>query len=123
MKQRSVYQMFKIKESEKVMTGDAITLCRVLYNNLSNVSVYPALTGGSLYKDGERKDIDIVLYRNRQERNVFETEFVEDNLKQCGLSGFKYFGFVTKCKWGDIDVDIFNPETIIDMECDGYSND
>ena len=47
-----------------VVQNDAITLCKILHEKLSVHGYYPALTGGLLYKDGPRKDIDIIIYRN-----------------------------------------------------------
>ena len=87
-----------------------IELCRVLYEKLNGCGFYPALTGGILYKDGVRKDIDIVIYRNRQQQK-FELRDLEKHLSDCGLSEFKHFGFVTKAKWNGIVVDLFNPES------------
>lgn len=43
----------------------AINLCKLVYDNVTDYHYFPALTGGTLYKDGERKDIDIVLYSRR----------------------------------------------------------
>lgn len=112
--------MFKeILNEAKPTKDDAVMLCKRLYEKLSSVGFYPALTGGILYKDGCRKDIDIVIFRNRQTVVKFEMEFIEDLLVECGLSNFQYFGFVTKCKLGNISVDLFNPETEIEF-CDGY---
>lgn len=47
-------------------------------------------------------------------------EDIENLLSECGLSDFKYFGFVTKCKFGDFSVDLFNPETKIEFEDGDY---
>lgn len=87
-----------------------IELCRVIYNKLSPHGFYPSLTGGLLYKDGQRKDIDIVIYRNRQQA-PYEMEGIEELLSKCGLSDFNYYGFVTKAKWQGFTVDLFNPES------------
>lgn len=90
-----------------------IALCRALYENLQPIGIFPALTGGLLYKTGFRKDIDIVLFRHRQNVESFETNqenIKEALLKSCvEITGF--YGFVTKARWQGIVVDIFNPET------------
>lgn len=91
-----------------------IKICKSIYKTLSNNGFYPALTGGLLYKDGDRKDCDIVIYRNRQKISSFELQDIEWILIACGFSEFKHFGFVTKVKYGDIDVDLFNPESFQD---------
>lgn len=76
-----------------------------------DVGIFPALTGGLLYKDGERKDIDIVLYRHRQKIDSFEVvDFVKE-LGELGIEITGFYGFVTKAKWNGMTVDIFNPET------------
>ena len=91
---------------KKVGIEAGIELCKKLYSELSRIGYYPALTGGLLYKNGLRKDIDIVIYRNRQDHDDFEVQ-----LKNCGLKEIKSYGFVTKCKWNGINVDLFNPES------------
>ena len=86
-------------------------LCIKLYEALEPFGFYPALTGGNLYKTGARKDIDIVIYRNRQKSPVFEMSDLEGLLKKAGLEDFEFFGFVTKAKYDGVSVDLFNPET------------
>jgi hypothetical protein len=85
-------------------------LCKILYKNLGG-NFFPALTGGVLYKEGERKDIDIVIYRHRQNTASFEMVEIESKLTASGLTDLKYFGFVTKAKWNGENIDLFNPET------------
>ena len=91
---------------------DGIDVCRCIYNALSGHGFFPALTGGLLYKDGERKDCDIVIYRHRQDIDHFETEQLQEKLEAIGFSDFRHFGFVTKAKFKGFNIDIFNPETI-----------
>ena len=87
-----------------------IELCQKIHKKLLGYGYFPALTGGLLYKEGERKDIDIVIYRHRQDVAAFEMRDIEDHLIDIGFYGFNYFGFVTKAKWKGLDVDLFNPE-------------
>lgn len=90
----------------------AIKLCKVLYSKIGkDAGYFPALTGGQLYKEGSRKDIDVVIYRHRQNTSPFEMEDIEDLLIDIGFYDFRYFGFVTKAKWKGLDIDLFNPET------------
>ena len=89
----------------------ALNLCKALHARLEPHGYYPALTGGHLYKGGSRKDIDIVIYRNRQAHSAFEMRDVEEHLGAAGLTGFSYYGFVTKCMYGPLVVDLLNPET------------
>jgi len=93
---------------------DGIRLCESLYSKLSPAGYYPALTGGLLYKEGARKDIDVVIFRNRQDVTDFEMKDIECFLVEIGMSDFKYYGFVTKAIWNGFTVDLFNPETQIE---------
>ena len=88
----------------------AIGLCCKLRKVLDGTH-YPALTGGQLYKIGKRKDVDIVIYRNRQKSLSFEVVDIEQKLLEAGLTDIRYYGFVTKAKWGPYEVDLMNPET------------
>lgn len=99
---------------------DGIEVCKAMYDAISESGYFPALTGGMLYKDGERKDCDIVIYRHRQKVDHFEMQEIEPLLKRVGFSDFKYFGFVTKAKYKGFDVDLFNPETIGDDTYDEW---
>ncbi len=99
-----------------------IRLCKILFEKLSDKGIYPALTGGLLYKSGNRKDIDIVLYRNRQSVEEFETIELKEILSVAGVEITGFFGFVTKAKWEGVVVDLFNPETKIIQDCDEYAD-
>ena len=101
-----------------VKQDEAIELCKIIHRKIENI--YPALTGGLLYKEGNRKDIDIVLYRNRQQEK-FEICDIEKQLEECGLYSFQHFGFVTKAKWRGLVVDLFNPETDIEFTTVEYT--
>jgi hypothetical protein len=46
--------------------ADAIALCRKIEEHVPDAGMHVALTGGCLYKDGTRKDADILFYRIRQ---------------------------------------------------------
>lgn len=89
----------------------AIDLCTDLYKNLSPLGIFPALTGGTLYKDGPRKDIDIVLYR-KDCGDKLELKDVYDELVRSGLFIVSNYGRVAKgwsLRYGT-DVDIIFPE-------------
>lgn len=93
---------------------DGILLCQMLYPALKQIGLFPALTGGVLYKGGNRKDIDIVIYRHRQDRSSgWETtnEDIAKVLMDCGITITGFFGFTTKASWRGIQVDILNPES------------
>ena len=92
----------------------AIKLCAKLYEVLSPLGFYPALTGGCLYKEGERKDCDVVIFRNRQAHCGVELKDLEPVLRLAGFTDFHHYGFVTKCMYLGAAVDLFNPETTAD---------
>jgi hypothetical protein len=112
----NAYDEFLEKQkSPKIATiEDGITLCKILEKVLRGAGLFPALTGGLLYKEGGRKDIDIVLYRHRQQLECFEVELIESLLESVGVTVTGFYGFVTKAKWEGFVVDIFNPETNLD---------
>lgn len=89
----------------------AIEICKEIYPKLSEAGFYPALTGGSLYKEGLRKDVDIIIYRNRQAAPQFEMTDIKDLLIELGFTDLEFFGFVTKSQYKGVSVDIFNPES------------
>lgn len=114
----NAYDEFLEKQkAPKVATlEDGITLCKILEQTLKEAGLFPALTGGLLYKDGGRKDIDIVLYRHRQQLDQFEVEMIQPLLAKVDITVTGFYGFVTKAKWRGFVVDIFNPETNSDLE-------
>tara|TARA_R110002126_G_scaffold92186_2_gene218951 strand:- start:11098 stop:11484 length:387 start_codon:yes stop_codon:yes gene_type:complete len=87
---------------------DGIVLCQ-RFNTFLNKKYFVALTGGLIFQQGERKDIDIIIYRNR-ETDKFEMLDIQDILIEFGFIDIRFYGFVTKCKWQGYDVDIMHPE-------------
>lgn len=69
-----------------------------------------ALTGGVLYKEGLRKDIDIVFYRIRQAPVIHETDLI-NALKEIGFDIIKKHGWVTKAKFNGLSVDLLFVDT------------
>ena len=103
-------------------TYSGIALCKILYENLKGLGIFPALTGGLLYKEGMRKDIDIVLFRHRQDVKSFETNQydIKSALSKSGVEITGFYGFVTKALWNGIVVDLFNPETQVFLDDSEY---
>lgn len=115
--------MLPIQDKRKDCTKSmAEELCKVLYEKLEPAGYYPALTGGLLYKDGNRKDIDVIIYRNRQKVKSFEAVDLTGVLSEVGVTITGSFGFVTKAEWKGIVVDIFNPETNDEVFNEWYEN-
>lgn len=90
---------------------EAIQLCKQLEEFAPNFGLHVALTGGCLYKHGERKDVDIILYRIRQ---VHEPDYQGfymkcSELNICTVAG--EYGWVTKAITPDgINIDFFDIE-------------
>ena len=89
---------------------DAIALCRKVEAICPQFGCHVALTGGALYKDGPRKDCDILFYRIRQIAEIDEDGLL-DALRLIGFDNFRPFGFVTKSTYIGKSVDILFPET------------
>jgi hypothetical protein len=79
-----------------------------------------ALTGGSLYKSGSRKDADILFYRIRQRRKIDKKGLFRALKKKLGIDLAQQHGWVQKAMWRGKQIDFFFPETV-DGGADGYS--
>jgi hypothetical protein len=89
--------------------SEALEVCRIVEAICPKYGCHVGLTGGLLYKEGERKDLDLVLYRIRQCPEI-EFDDLLAALEVAGFSEFRVFGFVTKCIFRGKPVDIFQPE-------------
>jgi len=74
-----------------------------------------ALTGGVLYKVGERKDLDILFYRIRQVDKI-DTDGLMAALESIGLDKPVGSGWIYKSKFNGKSIDIFFPENNGDEE-------
>lgn len=98
---------------------DAQRICTKLYEPLRAIGVFIGVTGGSLYKEGPRKDIDLLVYLNTSHADI-ETTDIEDMpmriidviSKAADVNEYttEYFGYVTKTFIDGIPVDILFPE-------------
>jgi hypothetical protein len=68
-----------------------------------------ALTGGCLYKDGRRKDADVLFYRIRQQKVIDEVGLIA-KLKELGFEIVKRSGWVLKVTYEGKPIDMFFPE-------------
>jgi len=91
-------------------TEDAIKLCRKLEIIAPEFGAHIALTGGRLYKDGERKDVDIMVYRIRQAPQVDKAGFFKKINELFDIDWIDDFGWCNKAKLNGLDIDFFFPD-------------
>lgn len=89
-------------------TAAALSLCKRIEAVCVPFGVHVALTGGLLYKDGPRKDCDIMLYAVRQQEPDWFRLW--DVLEQIGLTVHANYGFVIKARYAGLPVDILRPD-------------
>lgn len=98
----------------------AAAFCRIIEQFAPNYGCHVALTGGALYKDGPRKDCDILFYRIRQAQQIDI-----DGLKRClagiGVEILGEHGWVHKAKFLGQGVDMFFPEDYPEI-CESYDS-
>jgi hypothetical protein len=88
---------------------DAIEVCTLIEGIAPEYGFHVALTGGLLYKQGERKDCDILLYRIR-ERHDPDWDGLWSALSNAGFVKIGDFGWCKKAIWKHKYLDIFDPE-------------
>lgn len=88
---------------------EAVTLCREVEQICPGYGCHVALTGGTLYKDGYRKDCDILFYRIRQCPQIDENGLFAA-LAQIGLNKTGGFGWCHKAEYRGKAIDCFFPE-------------
>jgi hypothetical protein len=88
---------------------EAVDLCRKIEAICPEFGCHVALTGGTLYKDGPRKDLDILFYRIRQ-RDTIDTDGLFSIMRTIGVDRIKGFGWCHKAKFKGRNIDMFFPE-------------
>jgi len=68
-----------------------------------------ALTGGVLYKEGQRKDLDLVIYRIR-DMNIHDTLLLKA-FEDCGVEIIRRYGWMYKARYKGNGIDILIPES------------
>lgn len=96
--------------SELWTTEEAFALCRVLERVAPVYGAHVALTGGLLYKDGPRKDCDVVLYRIRQREEPVNWTGLFHELAQLGFEIVGDWGWCKKLLWNGKKIDMFDPD-------------
>lgn len=88
----------------------AIDLCIQLEAFAPQYGCHVALTGGCLYKDGPRKDVDVILYRIRQVERIELAGFIMRACADLGVMRTELHGWVTKLHLADGRcIDLFDP--------------
>ena len=88
---------------------EAFAFCRLVEAIAPQFGGHVALTGGCLYKDGPRKDCDILVYRIRQVPQVdFAGLFAA--LRVIDVEQGDDFGWCKKATWNGKSIDFFDPE-------------
>lgn len=90
----------------------AVELCKKIEAVAPKYGCHVALTGGLLYKDGERKDCDILFYRIRQCGDI-DDDGLFQALQSSGILWKKSgFGWCVKASCEHGAIDCFFPEEL-----------
>ncbi len=88
----------------------AVHLCKEIESLAPNFGCHVALTGGCLYKEGGRKDVDLLFYRIRQVDKV-DIEGLFQCLWTClDIKKISGFGWCYKATCHGRGIDCFFPE-------------
>lgn len=93
----------------KWLQEDALRLCREIEAICPEFGCHVALTGGLLYKDGPRKDADILFYRIRQEPEI-NIDGLMSALEPIGIKAGEDFGWCFKASYQGKPIDFFFPD-------------
>jgi hypothetical protein len=88
---------------------EAIALCITIEAICPAYGCHVALTGGCLYKDGPRKDLDILFYRIRQEPQI-DIDGLFAALDAIGIIKESGFAWCVKATKDGRNIDCFFPE-------------
>ena len=91
--------------------ADALELIKSVENVCPKFGCHVALTGGVLYKEGTRKDLDILFYRVRQTPKI-NRDGLLDALEAVGVHRGARFGWLDKATYRGRCIDMFFPEHI-----------
>lgn len=95
--------------AKKWTQAAAIDLCRKIEVLAPRYGCHVALTGGTLYHFGERKDADILFYRIRQVEEI-DVDGLMEGMRAIGVEPGKDFGWCYKATFDGHNIDFFFPE-------------
>lgn len=80
---------------------EIVTICRRIENFAPKFGYHVGMTGGGLYKYGERKDADIILYPHNDPANVTNWIGMKEALEDIGIFIVsEHCGWLKKAKFG-----------------------
>jgi hypothetical protein len=105
-----------------ITQAEAIQLCAMIEQHAPKFGCHVALTGGTLYKMGPRKDVDILFYRIRQVDKIDYVGLFRMLWGEFGIIVINPCGWVIKAHMANpsVDIDFFFPE---DKDAPGYDGD
>jgi len=83
-------------------------ICK-LEHGLPDAGCHVALTGGVLYKSGDRKDLDLIIYRIRNQS--IDEEKLRAVFENCGVKIIRKYGWMYKARYENRGIDILIPES------------
>lgn len=91
--------------------AEAVELCKRIEAVCPAFGCHVALTGGVLYKEGKRKDLDLLFYRIRQTDQIDVPGLLAALERKCGVTRQRGWGWVHKAAtdFGK-SLDLFFPE-------------
>lgn len=89
---------------------EAVELCVIIESIVPAYGCHVALTGGTLYKTGKRKDCDILFYRIRQQKCIDMVGMWDALAKKADFTKLSGFGWCYKAQYEGKSVDCFFPE-------------
>lgn len=99
----------------------AVEFCRTIEDFAPRYGCHVALTGGTLYREGERKDADLILYRIRQIPKI-DVDGLVSALQSIGVEFHQTVGWCFKATFEDRSIDFLFPEHA-DSEGAGYKQE
>ena len=90
--------------------AEAVELCRKIETICPQYGAHVALTGGTLYKDGSRKDADILFYNIRQVAEIKRELLLWALCEELDMVMGKQHGWCQKATYQGKSVDLFFPE-------------
>lgn len=88
---------------------EAVAMCVAIEAVIPKFGAHVALTGGTLYKTGRRKDADVLFYRIRQWKCI-KMQDMWDALEKIGFEMTSGMGWCYKATYQGKSVDCFFPE-------------